>query len=36
MKKITENAVLKQGDKTYQPIESEDIIYWIDKLLKRL
>jgi hypothetical protein len=35
MKKITKNTILKQGDKTYQPVESDGIIYWVDKPLDK-
>lgn len=31
MKKITNRTLLKQGDKTYKPIEVDNVIYWIDK-----
>jgi hypothetical protein len=32
MKQITKNTILKQGDKTFQPVEGIDkIIFWIDK-----
>jgi predicted amino acid racemase len=31
MKQITKNTILKQGDKTYQPVEVDGIIYWVDK-----
>ena len=30
MKKITKNTILKQGNKVYQPIEVDGVIYWID------
>jgi hypothetical protein len=30
MKQITIKTILKQGDKIYQPIESNKIIYWVD------
>jgi hypothetical protein len=30
MKQITNKTILKQGDKTYQPIEVDGVIYWID------
>lgn len=28
MKQITKNTILKQGDKTFQPVEVEGVIYW--------
>jgi hypothetical protein len=31
MKQITNKTVLKQGYKTYQPIEIDGVIYWVDK-----
>jgi hypothetical protein len=31
MKQITKNTILKQGDKTYQPVEVDGIIYWVDE-----
>jgi hypothetical protein len=31
MKQITNKTILKQGDKTYQPIEIDGVIYWVDK-----
>jgi hypothetical protein len=31
MKQITKNTILQQGDKTYQPVEVDGIICWIDK-----
>lgn len=31
MKTITNKTVLKQGDKTYQPIEVDSVIYWVDE-----
>lgn len=33
MKKITKTTILKQGDIVYQPVESDGIIYWVDKPL---
>jgi site-specific recombinase XerD len=33
MKQITNKTILKQGDKTYQPIEVDGVIYWIDESL---
>jgi hypothetical protein len=30
-KQITNKTILKQGDKTFQPIEVDGVIYWIDK-----
>ena len=30
MKQITNKTILKQGDKTYQPIEIDGVIYWVD------
>jgi hypothetical protein len=32
MKQITNKTILKQGDKTYQPIEVDGVIYWVDKI----
>jgi hypothetical protein len=29
MKQITNKTILKQGDKTYQPIEVDGVIYWV-------
>lgn len=29
MKQITNKTVLKQGDKTFQPVEVDGVIYWI-------
>jgi hypothetical protein len=34
MKQITNKTILKQGDKTYQPIEINGVIYWVDKEAK--
>jgi hypothetical protein len=34
MKQITNKTALKQGDKTYQPIEVDGVIYWVDKEAK--
>ena len=31
MKQITNKTILKQGDKTYQPIEVDGVVYWIDE-----
>ncbi len=31
MKQITKNTILKQGDETYQPIEVDGVIYWVNK-----
>jgi hypothetical protein len=31
MSKITNKTILKQGDKTYQPIEVDGVIYWISQ-----
>jgi hypothetical protein len=31
MKQITNKTILNQGDKTYQPIEVNGVIYWVDK-----
>jgi hypothetical protein len=31
MKQITNKTILKQEDKTYQPIEVDGVIYWMDK-----
>jgi hypothetical protein len=33
MKKITNKTILKQGDKTFVPIESDGVIYWRDEHL---
>jgi hypothetical protein len=30
MKKINNKTILIQGDKTFQPIEVDDVIYWVD------
>jgi len=30
MKKITNKTILKQGDKTYHPIEVDKVIYWYE------
>jgi hypothetical protein len=30
MKTITKNTLLKQGDKVYQPVEVDGVIYWIE------
>jgi hypothetical protein len=30
MKQITNKTILKQGDKTYQPVEVDGVVYWID------
>jgi hypothetical protein len=30
MKQITNKTILKQGDKTYQPIEHDGNIHWVD------
>lgn len=30
MKKITNKTFLKQGDKIYQPVEVDEVTYWID------
>jgi hypothetical protein len=30
MKQISSKTILKQGDKTYQPIEVDGVIYWVD------
>ena len=32
MKQIINKTILKQGDKTYQPIEVDGVIYWVDKI----
>jgi hypothetical protein len=32
MKKLTNKTILKQGDKTYQPIEIERLIYWVSEV----
>jgi hypothetical protein len=34
MKQITNKTLLKQGDKTFQPVEVNKIIYWVDKDVK--
>jgi hypothetical protein len=31
MKQITNKTILKQGDKTFHPLEIDSVIYWIDK-----
>lgn len=31
MKQITNKTVLKQGDKLFQPVEVENVIYWVDE-----
>jgi hypothetical protein len=31
MKEITNKTILKQGDKTYQPVEVDGVVYWIDE-----
>ena len=31
MKKITNETILKQGDKIYQPVEVDGVIYWVGK-----
>lgn len=31
MKQITKNTILRQNDKTYQPVEVDGVICWIDK-----
>jgi len=33
MKTINKNTLLKKGDKTFQPVEQDGIIYWVDKPL---
>ena len=30
MKQINKNTPLKQGDKTFQPVEVDGVIYWVD------
>jgi len=30
-KKITKNTLLKQGENTYQPVEGDGVIYWINE-----
>lgn len=30
MKKVTNKTILKQGENTYQPIEIDGVIYWVD------
>lgn len=30
MKQITKNTTLKKGDKTFQPVEVDGVIYWIN------
>jgi hypothetical protein len=32
VKQITNKTLLKQGDKTYQPIEIDGVIYWVDRV----
>jgi hypothetical protein len=31
MKQITSKTLLQQGDKIYQPIEVDGVIYWYNK-----
>ena len=31
MKQITNKTILKQGDKEYQPVEVDGVIYWVDE-----
>lgn len=31
MKQITNKTILKQGNKTYQPVEIDGVIYWVEK-----
>jgi hypothetical protein len=31
MKQITNKTILKQGNNTYQPVEVDGVIYWVDK-----
>lgn len=31
MKQITNKTILKQGDKTFQPVEVDGVVYWIDE-----
>lgn len=31
MKKITSKTILKQGDKTFQPVEVDGVVYWDDE-----
>jgi hypothetical protein len=31
MKQITNKTIIKQGDKTYQPIEVDGVVYWTSK-----
>jgi hypothetical protein len=33
MKQITKNTILKQGDKTFQPIEVDSVVYWVDETI---
>lgn len=33
MKQITNKTILKQGNKTFQVVESDGVIYWRDELL---
>jgi hypothetical protein len=35
MKQITNKTILKQGDKTYQPVEVDGVVYWIDYYTKK-
>lgn len=30
MKKITNKTVLRQGNKLFQPVEVDEVIYWVD------
>jgi hypothetical protein len=32
MKQITNTTILKQGYKTYQPVEVDGVIYWVDEI----
>jgi hypothetical protein len=31
MKQITNKTLLKQGDRTFEPVEVDGVIYWIDE-----
>ena len=33
MKQITNKTILKQGDKTYTPVEVDGVVYWVDPAL---
>ena len=33
MKQITNKTILKQGDKIYNPVEVDSVVYWIDETI---